>query len=288
MSKYAENAMLIMRVMRHAQAAVKSRFVQQVVPKKLTIVQFNALLHLHWYGGESGMTISELGEHLGLAHSTVSGLVDRLERDGWTIRRKCDTDRRQNHIQLTEKSQQLFQDRAESATDFWHQTIGQLTSEEQEELIKSLTRLKQVMEKPVWPSYDQLHPRDHGHVKKRLEAELDELAHAKLTSIGTRFILAQMAEQQNQHELAAYLKQVASEEIRHANKIFELLGHEQSLKAALSDLIRQDRVVLEEVLDLVDTAQAANHNESLALLQQIVKDNQRYKRWFSNMFKQID
>ena len=82
MSKYAENTMLIMRVMRHAQAAVKSRFVQQVVPKKLTIVQFNALLHLHWYGGESGMTISELGEHLGLAHSTVSGLVDRLERDG--------------------------------------------------------------------------------------------------------------------------------------------------------------------------------------------------------------
>ena len=65
------------------------------------------------------------------------------------------------------------------------------------------------MDKPVWPSYDQLHPRDPGHVKKRLEAELDELAHAKLTSIGTRFILAQMAEQQNQHELAAYLKQVA-------------------------------------------------------------------------------
>jgi ferritin len=234
------------------------------------------------------MTISELGEHLGLAHSTVSGLVDRLERDGWTIRRKCDTDRRQNRIQLTEKSQQLFQDRSESATDFWDQTIGQLTSEEQEELIQSLTRLKQVMDKPVWPSYDQLHPRDPGHVKKRLEAELDELAHAKLTSIGTRFILAQMAEQQNQHELAAYLKQVASEEIRHANRIFELLGHEQSLKAALSDLIRQDRVVLEEVLDLVDTAQTANHKESLEMLQQIVQDNKRYKRWFSNMFKQID
>ena len=288
MSKYAENAMLIMRVMRHAQAAVKSRFLQQVVPKKLTIVQFNALLHLHWYGGESGMTISELGEHLGLAHSTVSGLVDRLERDAWTIRRKCDTDRRQNRIQLTDKAQQLFQDRAESATDFWHQTIGQLTSGEQEDLIQSLTRLKQVMEKPIWPSYDQLHPRDPGHVKKRLEAELNELVHAKLTSIGTRLTLAQVAEQQNQHELAAYLKQVASEEIHHANQIFELLGREQSLKAALSDLIRQDRVVLEEVLDLMDTAQIANHKESLDLLQQIVQDNKRYKRWFSSMFKQMD
>ncbi len=288
MSKYAENAMLIMRVMRHAQAAVKSRFMQQVVPKKLTIVQFNALLHLHWYGGESGMTIGELGEHLGLAHSTVSGLVDRLERDAWTIRRKCDTDRRQKRIQLTEKSQQLFQDRAESATDFWHQTIGQLTSEEQADLIESLTRLKQVMDKPIWPSYDQLHPRDPRHVKERLEAELDELVHAKLTSIGTRFILAQMAEQQNQHELAAYLKQVASEEISHANQIFKLLGHEQSLKAALSDLIRRDRVALEAVLDLVEAAQVAGHKKSLELLQQITQDNKRYKRWFSNMFKQMD
>jgi DNA-binding MarR family transcriptional regulator/bacterioferritin (cytochrome b1) len=267
---------------------VKSRFIQQVVPNKLTIVQFNALLHLYWYGGDSGMTIGELGEHLGLAHSTVSGLVDRLERDGWTIRRKCDTDRRQSRVQLTPQSQQLFQDRAESATHFWHQTIGQLPPEEQDELIKSLTRLKQVMEKPVWPSYDQLHPRDAGHLQKRLEAELEELAHAKLTSIGTRFILAEMADEQNQHELAAYLKQVASEEIRHANQIFDLLGHGQSLKTALSDLIRQDKIVLEEILELADTAQAANDNASLAVFQQMVQDNQRYKRWFSDMIKQMD
>ena len=145
MSKYAENAMLIMRVMRHAQAAVKSRFCATGCTEK---THDRAVLTLYCtsigIGGESGMTISELGEHLGLAHSTVSGLVDRLERDGWTVRRKCDTDRRQNRIQLTAKSQQLFQDRAESATDFWHQTIGQLTAEEQEELIKSLMRLKQV------------------------------------------------------------------------------------------------------------------------------------------------
>ena len=288
MSKHTGNAMLIMRVMRRAQAAVKSRLVQQVVPHKLTIVQFNALQHLHWYGGESGMTIGELGEHLGLAHSTVSGLVDRLERDGWTIRRKCDKDRRQSQVQLTEQSQGLFQERTESATDFWRQTIGQLPPEEQAELIKSLTRLKQVMEKPVWPSYDQLHPRDVSHLQQRLKEELNELAHAKLQSVGTRFILAQMAEQQDQHELVAFLKQVASEEVRHANQIFDLLGHDQDAKTALRDLIRRDKVVREELLDLVDTAQAADHRESLDLLQQMVQDNQRYKRWFSNMLEKMD
>lgn len=288
MSTHAEKVMLITRVIQRAQSAVKSRFIQQVVPHKLTIVQFNALQHLHWYGGESGMTIGELGEHLGLAHSTVSGLVDRLERDGWTIRRKCEKDRRQSRVQLTEKSQQLFRERVEHATDFWQQTIGQLTSEEQDELIRGLTHLRQIMEKPVWPSYDQLHPRDPSHLQRRLEAELDELAHTKLQSIGTRFSLAQMAEGQNQHELAAYLKQVASEEICQTNQIFALLGHRRNLKTALSNLIQQDGAVGEALVDLMDTAEATNHRESLAILQRMVQDNQRYKRWLSKILKQMD
>jgi DNA-binding MarR family transcriptional regulator/bacterioferritin (cytochrome b1) len=288
MSTHAEKVMLITRVIQRAQSAVKSRFIQQVVPHKLTIVQFNALQHLHWYGGESGMTIGELGEHLGLAHSTVSGLVDRLERDGWTIRRKYEKDRRQSRVQLTEKSQQLFRERVERATDFWQQTIGQLTSEEQDELIRGLTHLRQIMEKPVWPSYDQLHPRDPSHLQRRLEAELDELAHTKLQSIGTRFSLAQMAEGQNQHELAAYLKQVASEEICQTNQIFALLGHRRNLKTALSNLIQQDGAVGEALVDLMDTAEATNHRESLAILQRMVQDNQRYKRWLAKILKQMD
>ena len=288
MSKHTENAMLIMRVMRRAQAVVRSRFIQQVVPNKLTIVQFNALQHLHWYGGESGMTISELGEHLGLAHSTVSGLVHRLERDGWTIRRKCDKDRRQSRVRLTEQSQRLFWERNESATDFWRQTVGQLTPEEQTDLIKSLRRLKEVMEKPVWPSYDQLHPRNPDHLEKRVEADLEELARETLKSVGAQYSLAQMAEHQHKHELAAYLKQIASEEIRHANRVFDLLGHGQSLKDVLSKLIHQGKVLHEELLDVVEIAQVANHTESLEILQQMVQDNQRYKRWFSDMFKQLD
>jgi MarR family transcriptional regulator, organic hydroperoxide resistance regulator len=280
--------MWIMRVMKHAQAAVKSRFIQEVVPKRLTIVQFNALQHLHWYGGKAGMTISELGEHLGLAHSTVSGLVDRLERDNWIIRRKCDEDRRRSRVHLTEQSKQFFQERVDSATDFWRQTMGQLTPEEQDGLIRSLQRLTEVMEKPVWPSYDQLHPRDPNNMRLRLEAELDEFAQTKLKLIGLRFILAQMAEQQEQHKLAAYLKQVASEEIRHTNQIFSLLGQKQSLKTLLSNLIHQDRVVAEELLDLVDTAHAVNHDESVSLLQQLVQDSQRYKRWFHDTLKQVE
>ena len=278
----------VMRVMRHAQAAVKSRFIQEVVPNRLTIVQFNALQHLHWYGRESGMSVSELGEHLGLAHNTVSGLVGRLEKNGWVVRRKCDEDRRRARIQLTPQSEQLFRERVKHATDFWENTFGQLSLEERENLIESLEKLKQVMAKPVWPSYAQLHPRDADHLREKFETELDELAQAKLKLVGIRLILAQIAEKRNEHELAAYLNQAASEEIRHTNQLFALLGHGENFDRLLSALVDEDQIVYEELLTLLDDAPCAEDDEELALLQQMLQDSHRYRKWFRSVHKQTN
>ncbi|MDE0635089.1 MAG: MarR family transcriptional regulator [Candidatus Poribacteria bacterium] len=277
---------VVMRVMHHAQAAVKSRFIQEVVPNRLTIVQFNALQHLHWYGRESGMSVSELGEHLGLAHNTVSGLVSRLEKHGWVVRRKCDEDRRRARIQLTPQSEQLFRERVQHAADFWQNTFGQLSPEERENLIGSLKKLKQVMAKPVWPSYAQLHPRDADHLREKFETELDELAQAKLKLVGIRLILAQIAEKQNEHELAAYLNQAASEEIKHTNQLFNLLGHGENFDKLLSALVDEDKAVYEELLALLDDAPCAEEDEELVILQQMLQDSHRYKRWFRSVHKQ--
>ena len=60
-----------------------------------------------------------------------------------------------------------------------------------------------------------------------------------------------------------------------------------NIKQLLSDLIHQDKIVREELLDLVDTAQAASPIEGLPLLQQIVEDTQRYERWFSDVLEQL-
>lgn len=277
---------VVMRVMHHAQAAVKSRFIQEVVPNRLTIVQFNALQHLHWYGRESGMYVSELGEHLGLAHNTVSGLVGRLEKHGWVVRRKCDEDRRRARIQLTPQSEQLFRERVKHATEFWQNTFGQLSLEERENLIGSLKKLKQVMAKPVWPSYAQLHPRDADHLREKFETELDELAQAKLKLVGIRLILARIAENRNEHELAAYLNQAASEEIKHTNQLFALLGHGENFDRLLSALVDEDKVVYEELLALLDDAPCEEEDDELVLLQQMLQDSHRYKRWFRSVHKQ--
>lgn len=50
---------------------------------------------------ESGLSLSDLSARLGLAHSTVSGIVSRLERTGLVRRSTCTDDRRQIRIELT-------------------------------------------------------------------------------------------------------------------------------------------------------------------------------------------
>src|SRR5271170_4540899 len=41
-----------------------------------------------------GLSLKQLAARVGLAHSTVSGIVDRLESRGFAIRRQDETDRR--------------------------------------------------------------------------------------------------------------------------------------------------------------------------------------------------
>jgi len=84
------------------------------------------------------------------------------------------------------------------------------------------------------------------------------------------------------------LNQAASEEIRHTNQLFALLGHGENIERLLSALIREDNVVYEELFNLLETAPHAEETEELTLLQQMVQDSQRYKRWFRNVHKQTN
>lgn len=63
-----------------------------------------AVSHLRSRGD---MTAAELGEALHLTTSTVSNLLDRLERSGLATREPHPTDRRIINVRLTDRAQQL-------------------------------------------------------------------------------------------------------------------------------------------------------------------------------------
>ncbi len=52
---------------------------------------------------ENGLSLKKLSERMGLSHSTVSGIVDRLEAKKMVCRRPDENDRRINRIYLSER-----------------------------------------------------------------------------------------------------------------------------------------------------------------------------------------
>lgn len=71
----------------------------------LTATQLGVLKMLHDMGG--GLNLSSLSQRIRLNNSTVTGIVDRMERDGLLVRERSGEDRRVVNLHLTAKGQKL-------------------------------------------------------------------------------------------------------------------------------------------------------------------------------------
>jgi MarR family 2-MHQ and catechol resistance regulon transcriptional repressor len=86
---------------------MKKKAIDSLKPFGLTDVQLNLLMMLRHQGGTEGLSQARLSELMVVGKANVTGLVDRLERNG-LIRRTDTKDRRYNIIQLTDKGQKLL------------------------------------------------------------------------------------------------------------------------------------------------------------------------------------
>ena len=64
-----------------------------------------------------GLSLKELSKQVGLAHATVSGIVDRLEKRGLVERRQDASDGRFTKIMISERRSALYEGEAADAHD---------------------------------------------------------------------------------------------------------------------------------------------------------------------------
>ncbi|GAB6159110.1 hypothetical protein JCM39194_23100 [Desulfotomaculum varum] len=94
---------------------------------------------------QDGLTITELGDKLFLKASTITSLIDRMERDGLVYRERNREDRRVVRIYLTEKAKQI-KNKFPGFEEHIQEVIkGKFTPEEQETLIKLLRKLESTL-----------------------------------------------------------------------------------------------------------------------------------------------
>lgn len=87
------------------------------------------------------LSLSELSWKIRARNSTVTGIIDRMEREGLVERRRSEDDRRVIHITLTRKGQRLATEIPVEPVQIFRQILSELSARDAAELSRILTRL---------------------------------------------------------------------------------------------------------------------------------------------------
>ena len=94
----ADSAREVDRLLSEIRQVLRKPVETEIARGGLTGPQRNVMSALVRTGAETGLTVKEICARVGLAHSTVSGIVDRLQRRGLVERRVDGADRRFSRI----------------------------------------------------------------------------------------------------------------------------------------------------------------------------------------------
>lgn len=107
----------------------------------ISLARFDFLAQL--YRSPQGcMTMGELGRCLMVTGGNITGLTDRLEREGWVRRKPNPADRRSQVIALTQEGRRAFEVMAGEHEDWVREIVSGLSPAEQRQAFELLGTLK--------------------------------------------------------------------------------------------------------------------------------------------------
>ncbi|WP_437758085.1 MarR family winged helix-turn-helix transcriptional regulator [Sorangium sp. So ce1389] len=88
------------------------------------------------------LSLSTLSERIRAQNSTVTGIVDRMEREGLVRRERSKADRRVVHIRLSEKGARLAREIQVEPMEIFRGALLSLSSTDLRDLLRILTKLQ--------------------------------------------------------------------------------------------------------------------------------------------------
>lgn len=99
------------------------------------------------------LSLSELSEKIRAQNSTVTGIIDRMERENLVTRERSKEDRRVVHIKLTSKGRELAREIPVEPMEIFKGALESLTAQEMRDLMRIMTKLakrvKQIVRRDV-------------------------------------------------------------------------------------------------------------------------------------------
>ena len=100
---------------------------------------------LNVLGEEGPVPISMLAERTGSANSTVSGIVDRLEKLGLAKRERSENDRRVIYVSATEKYRALREKAATDVSGYFNSLLDTMAPEDKAMVAEAFQKLDAVL-----------------------------------------------------------------------------------------------------------------------------------------------
>lgn len=101
------------------------------------------------------LSLSELSERIRAQNSTVTGIIDRMEREGLVVRERSKEDRRVVHIKLTEKGERIAKEIPVEPMEIFRGALSSLSPSETRELLKISTKLAKRVQEIVGPTLEK-------------------------------------------------------------------------------------------------------------------------------------
>jgi DNA-binding MarR family transcriptional regulator len=87
------------------------------------------------------LSLSALSGRIRAKNSTVTGIIDRMERDGLVVRRRSDEDRRVVHIELTARGRRLAEETDVEPMQMFRDVLAELGPRDSADLRRILMKL---------------------------------------------------------------------------------------------------------------------------------------------------
>ncbi|APR87909.1 Transcriptional regulator, MarR family protein [Minicystis rosea] len=88
------------------------------------------------------LSLSSLSERIRAQNSTVTGIIDRMEREGLVRRERSTTDRRVVHIRLSDKGQKLARQIQVEPMEIFRAALGSLSPSDLKDLLRIMNKLQ--------------------------------------------------------------------------------------------------------------------------------------------------
>lgn len=133
--KYDDTIIELEKEIRHLCTVIKQKGREILTDFEITPPQFEALQYLI---NEDNLTIGELSNQMFLACSTITDLVDRMEKNMLVKRTRDEKDRRVVRIIVLEKGHQLINEVLHARRNYLAELLKDLTQAQKDQILQGI------------------------------------------------------------------------------------------------------------------------------------------------------